>query len=66
MRASLKIKNFLWYLRKGIILTKKIILLNKIGKTSKQCCFCQRVEIINHLFFTIIFLEQHEQSYMAH
>jgi hypothetical protein len=34
MRASLKFKIFLWYLRKGIILTKKIILLNEIGKTT--------------------------------
>lgn len=39
MRASLKIKVFLWYLRKGIILTKKIILLNEIGKTVNNVVF---------------------------
>ena len=48
-KAPLKIKIFLWYLRRGVILTKdNLAKLNWQG--SKQCCFCHKNEMIHHLF----------------
>lgn len=50
LKAPLKIKVFLWYLRRGVILTK-----NNLAKHNwhgnKSCCFCHKPEIIKHLFF---------------
>ena len=50
MRAPLKIKIFLWYLRKGIILTKDN-LAKRNWQGSQKCCFCNNDETIKHLFF---------------
>jgi hypothetical protein len=48
MRTPLKIKRFLWYLIKSVILTKDN-LANRNWQGSKQYCFCHKIETINHL-----------------
>ncbi|WVZ49016.1 LOW QUALITY PROTEIN: hypothetical protein U9M48_000398 [Paspalum notatum var. saurae] len=45
-----KIKIFLWYLKRGVILTKDN-LAKRNWKGSKACEFCSRPETIQHLFF---------------
>lgn len=50
LEASLKIKVFLWYLRRGMVLTKDN-LAKKNWKGGLTCCFCRKDETINHLFF---------------
>jgi hypothetical protein len=50
LRVSLKIKIFMWYMKKDVVLTKDN-LARKNWDGSKQCCFCQRDESIHHLFF---------------
>jgi hypothetical protein len=50
MKIPLKIKNFGWYLRRGVILTKdNLVKRNWHGST--RCVFCQQDETIKHLFF---------------
>jgi hypothetical protein len=50
LKAPLKIKIFLWYLRRGVVLTKdNLVKHNWHG--SKQCCFCHKDETIKRLFF---------------
>ena len=49
-KAPLKIKIFLWYLRRGVILTKDN-LAKRNWQGSKTCCFCHKEETIKHLFF---------------
>ena len=45
----LKIKIFMWYLKRGVILTKdNLVRWNWNG--SKHCCFCSSDETIQHLF----------------
>jgi len=50
LKLPLKIKVFLWYLRRGVILTK-----DNLGKRNwkgcTRCCFCSSEESIQHLFF---------------
>lgn len=50
MKVPLKVKIFLWYLRRGVILTKDN-LAKRNWKGSKTCCFCHKDETIQHLFF---------------
>ena len=50
MKMPLKTKNFAWYLRKGVILTKDN-LAKRNWQGSLQCCFCHHDETITHLFF---------------
>ena len=50
LRIPLKIKNFLWYLRTGVILTKDN-LAKRQWQGSPKCCFCNTDETIQHLFF---------------
>jgi hypothetical protein len=50
IKAPLKIKIFLWYLRRGVLLTKDN-LAKRNWKGSKACNFCQGNETIQHLFF---------------
>ncbi len=50
LKAPLKVKIFLWYLRKGVILTKDN-LTKRNWQGSKSCCFCHKDESIKHLFF---------------
>jgi hypothetical protein len=50
LKAPLKIKIFLWYLCRGVVLTNdNLVKHNCYG--SKQCCFCDKDETIKHLFF---------------
>jgi hypothetical protein len=50
LKVSLKIKIFLWYLKRGVVLTK-----DNLGRRNwrggKQCVFCAQDETIQHLFF---------------
>jgi len=50
VKAPLKIKIFLWYLRRGVILTKDNLVKHNWQGT-KTCCFCHKEETIKHLFF---------------
>ena len=50
LKAPLKIKIFLWYLRRGVILTKDN-LAKRNWQGNQQCCFCHENETIQHLFF---------------
>ena len=50
LKAPLKIKIFLWYLRRGVILTKDN-LARRNWHENKTCCFCHEDETIQHLFF---------------
>jgi hypothetical protein len=50
LKLQLKIKIFLWYLNKGVTLTKdNLVRRNWTGNT--KCVFCTCVETIQHLFF---------------
>jgi hypothetical protein len=49
-RLPLKIIIFLWYLRRGVILTKDN-LINRMWKGDPTCSFCGKQEGIQHLFF---------------
>jgi cytochrome c len=52
LNALLKIKIFLWYLRRGVVLTK-----NNLAKHNSNneisCCSCHKNETTNHLFFSV-------------
>ena len=50
IKIPMKIKIFLWYLKKGVVLTKNN-LLRRYWKGDNHCCFCHISETINHLFF---------------
>jgi hypothetical protein len=54
-KAPLKIKIFLWYLRRGVVLTKDN-LAKRNWHGSKMCCFCHKDETIKHLFFECHFV----------
>ena len=49
-KLPLKIKIFLWYLKKGVVLTKDN-LIRRRWKGAKKCEFCAMDETIQHLFF---------------
>ena len=48
--VPLKIKIFLWFLKKGVTLTKDN-LVKRNWKGCPKCCFCNSNETIQHLFF---------------
>jgi hypothetical protein len=50
LKLPLKIKVFLWYLYKGVILTKDN-LARRQWQGDKKCCFCSSEESIQHLLF---------------
>jgi hypothetical protein len=50
LKASLKFNIFLWYLRKGVILTK-YNLAKQNWQGSLTCTSCHKEETIQHLFF---------------
>ena len=50
LKVPLKIKVFMWYLSKGVTLTKDN-LLKKNWKRDSRCCFCNSEEAIQQLFF---------------
>ena len=49
-KTPLKIKIFLWYLKRGVVLTKDN-LLKRRWKGDSKCNFCGSEETIQHLFF---------------
>ena len=50
LKLPLKIKVFLWYLYKGVILTKDN-LARRQWQGDTKCCFCSFEESIQHLLF---------------
>jgi hypothetical protein len=50
MKIPLKIKIFMWYIQKGVVLTKDN-LAKRNWNNSKLCSFCMNNEFIQHLFF---------------
>jgi hypothetical protein len=50
LKLPLKVKIFVWYLQKGVVLTKDN-LVRRHWKGSLKCCFCNLEETIQHLFF---------------
>jgi hypothetical protein len=62
MKIPLKTKIFVWYLYRGVILTK-----NNLAKRNCQdcmkCVFCHEEETMKHLFFNIGLLGLHGQSF---
>jgi hypothetical protein len=50
LKLPLKIKVFIWYIIKGVTLTKDN-LARRRWKGSVKCCFCNLDESIQHLFF---------------
>jgi hypothetical protein len=50
MRIPLKIKIFMWYIQKGVVLTKDNLTMWN-WKGNKNCSFCMKNESIHHLFF---------------
>jgi hypothetical protein len=54
MKIPLKTKNFAWYLRRRVILTKDN-LARRNWHGSKMCVFCHQDETIKHLFFQCCF-----------
>lgn len=49
MKIPLKIKIFMWYLKRGVVLTKDN-LARRNWNGNKACCFCSKPETIQHLF----------------
>lgn len=54
LKLPLKIKIFMLYLKKGVILTKDN-LARRNWNGNKNCCFCSNNETIQHLFFACHF-----------
>jgi hypothetical protein len=50
VRIPLKIKIFMWYRYKGVVLTK-YNLAKRNWNGNKQCSFCCKDESIEHIFF---------------
>ena len=50
LKLPLKLKVFMWYLFKGVVLTKDN-LARRQWRGSVQCCFCNLSESVQHLFF---------------
>ena len=50
MKVPLKIKIFMWFLQRKVLLTKDN-LAKRNWNRSKTCCFCDKDESIQHLFF---------------
>jgi hypothetical protein len=56
IKAPLKIRIFLWFLHKEVILTKDN-LCKRGWHGSSKCCFCDQDETIQHLFFSCPFVK---------
>jgi hypothetical protein len=50
LSLPLKIKIFLWYLKRGLVLTKDN-LIRRNWRGVERCMFCAQSETIQHLFF---------------
>ena len=49
LKSPLKLKIFLWYPRRGVLLTKDNLIKRK-WQGNKNCCFCHEDETIQHLY----------------
>ena len=56
LKLPLKVKVFLWFLHQGIILTKDN-LVRRNWHGNEKCCYCSNNETIQHLFFSVIWLD---------
>jgi hypothetical protein len=54
IKVPTKIKIFLWYLKKGVILTKDN-LVRRHWNGDTKCCFCHSSETIQHLFLYCLY-----------
>jgi hypothetical protein len=54
IKVPMKIKSFLWYLKKGVILTKDN-LARRNWNDDRKCCFCHCPETIQHLFLDCLY-----------
>jgi hypothetical protein len=52
IKVPLRIKIFLWYLKRGVVLTKDN-LSRRNWDGNKLCVFCSSFESIQHLFFIV-------------
>jgi hypothetical protein len=50
LKIPLKIKIFMWYIQKEVVLTKDN-LTKRNWNRGKKCCFCHMNETIKHLFY---------------
>ena len=50
LKIPLKIKIFIWFFKRGVILTKDN-LAKRNWNADRSCCFCSKPETIQHLFF---------------
>ncbi|WVZ54946.1 hypothetical protein U9M48_005671 [Paspalum notatum var. saurae] len=64
-RLPLKIKIFLWYLKKEVILTKDNLSRHN-WQGDKSCCFCYRTETIQHLFLDCKYASWVKQGGLEH
>jgi hypothetical protein len=55
LKLPLKVKIFVWYLLKGVVLTKDI-LLNTIGREVRDVFFAARMKLFNISLLTVILL----------
>ena len=55
LKIPLKVNIFLWYLRRGVVLTRDN-LAKRNWQGSKNCCFCHKDETILHLFYECRFV----------
>jgi hypothetical protein len=53
LKIPLKIKVFMWYLKRGVTLIKDNLARRK-WNGNKTCCFCSRPETIKHLFLVFV------------
>jgi hypothetical protein len=53
LKIPLKIKVFMWYLKRGVTLIKDNLPRRK-WNGNKTCCFCSRPETIKHLFLVFV------------
>jgi hypothetical protein len=51
LKVPLKIRIFMWFLHRKVILTKDNLFKRK-WKGDSACCFCNQAETIQHLFFS--------------
>jgi hypothetical protein len=53
-KLPMKIKIFMWYLKRGVILTKDN-LARRNWHGDKTCCVCHSLETLQHLFFDCVY-----------
>ena len=50
IKLPLKVKVFLWFIHRGVIVTKDN-LVRRNWHVNEKCCYCSNNKIIQHLFF---------------